>query len=162
MVCRGVFFALTADDERKLLAASSDDELVEVISEDIEERWDAEWLAEADKAWDAMHRCLGDGTLNPGDSVLSKCVLGGRQLYKGEDYFVSFLAALEVKDVAAALEGVEQAWFFARYESLSEGDYDGPHGAEDRDYTWESFVATRELFRKAAQGGRAMAFTVDQ
>ncbi len=162
MACRGVFFALSAPDEKKVLDAPSDDALIEVIKEDIEERWDAEWLAEVDKAWDAMHRCLGDGTLRSSPHPLSRCVLGGRQLHEGSDYIVSYLSAAEVKTVAAALAGIEKEWFARRYDMLEDTDYEGPFGSDDHEYTWEYFTRTRELFVKASRDGRAMLFTVDQ
>jgi hypothetical protein len=34
--------------------------------EAIEEAWDLDHLAESDKAWDAIHRCLTDGQLDAG------------------------------------------------------------------------------------------------
>ena len=33
------------------------------VIEEIEDRWDRDWLVETDKAWDAIHRCLTGGTL---------------------------------------------------------------------------------------------------
>ncbi|GMR23537.1 MAG: hypothetical protein BMS9Abin37_1977 [Acidobacteriota bacterium] len=57
----GVFFAITAEQAEALLAAADDKQLMEVV-EDIEELWDKENLAECDKAWDAMHRCLTDAS----------------------------------------------------------------------------------------------------
>jgi hypothetical protein len=53
MACRGVFFALTKEEEAKLLAAPSSDAVVEIITEEIEERRDRNWLVEVDKSWDA-------------------------------------------------------------------------------------------------------------
>jgi len=50
MACRGVFFALTAKDVKRLLAAESDDDVLEIVEEEIEERWDEDWLQETDKA----------------------------------------------------------------------------------------------------------------
>ena len=70
MACRGVFFALTEAQQTTLDSASDDDEVMGAI-EDIEEAWDKENLAECDKAWDAMHRCLADGTLDPRRRYLS-------------------------------------------------------------------------------------------
>ena len=89
MACRGVYFALTTEESQRLLAASSD-QVVDIIKEEIEQRWDKEWLEEADKSWDAIHRCLTDGSLRcRGKVVLEKFVLGGKQLYDGNDYIVS-------------------------------------------------------------------------
>jgi Domain of unknown function (DUF1877) len=62
MANRGVHFALTDDQAQAVLAAKNDDELMSVI-EMIEEEWNDKYLAECDKAWDAIHRCLTDGNL---------------------------------------------------------------------------------------------------
>ena len=161
MACRGVYFALSPEDEVKLLDCKSDDDLIELIQEDIEERWDTDWLAEVDKAWDAIHRCLGDGSLDVTDDPLSKFVLGGRQLTGEDNYTVSYLAAAEVREVAAASAAISESWMHGRYDKLVSTDYDGPHGEDDRQYTWENFVDARRLFEKAAAAGRSMIFTVD-
>lgn len=147
------------------LVATLDDERSEVPDASIlvrEECWDSEWLAEVDKSWDAMHRCLGDGSLESGPTPLAKCVLGDRQLHGAGDYIVSYLPAGEVKTVAVALAGIEKEWLARRYETLEDTDYEGPIGADDFEYTWEYFSAARELFEKASREGRTMIFTVDQ
>jgi Domain of unknown function (DUF1877) len=73
MAGRGVHFALTAEEEARLVDEpdGDDDHLIDVLGE-IEERWDRDWLVETDKAWDAIHRCLTDGTLNYGHDPLEK------------------------------------------------------------------------------------------
>jgi hypothetical protein len=64
MACRGVHFAITKIDGDRLLTASDDHAVLHIIQDDIEERWDEDWLYQSDKAWDANHRCLSDGTLD--------------------------------------------------------------------------------------------------
>ncbi|MDJ0976056.1 MAG: YfbM family protein [Planctomycetota bacterium] len=162
MGTRGVFFALDAADTARLLAASSDDDVRFLIQEEIEERWDTDWLDETDSAWDAMHRCLGDGTLGPGSPPLGQCVLGGRHLHEGRDYIVSYLSPAEVQEVAAALEGIDEAWMRAQFARLASTDYEGEMDEADFEYTWSYFGGARELYRKAAQAGRSMVFTVSQ
>src|SRR5688500_15473935 len=107
----GVYFALKSKEAARLLGAAGDEEAVATDLEEIEERWDEAWLQEVEKAWDAIHRCLTDGglsfeTLSP----LHQCVLGGRQLYPGEDCIVSFLTVEEVKNVADAVHPIDEAW----------------------------------------------------
>ena len=139
------------------------DRIREIIQEDIEARWDEEWLQAVDKAWDAIHRCLTDGTLRcKGKSVLEKCVLGGQQLHAGEDYIVSFLATDEVHAVCEACQGLTKDWFLQRYSDLESSDYDGPVGQTDFEYTWEYFEELRQFLRKSAEAGKAVVFTVDQ
>src|SRR4051812_34991553 len=43
MACRGVHFALTPDEMGRLIAAGDDEALMAVIDE-IEDRWDRDWL----------------------------------------------------------------------------------------------------------------------
>jgi hypothetical protein len=65
----GVHFAITSEQERSLLAADDegDRDAVAELLEEIEEFWDDDALkVDTDKAWDAIHRCLTDGTLDFG------------------------------------------------------------------------------------------------
>ncbi len=169
MGCRGVYFALSDADSQLLLATHSDEEAVSVI-EDIEERCDENWLVETDKAWDAIHRCLTDGTLKTkGTTVRAKCVIGGRQLYREDDYIISYVTPSEVKAVAHALEPINKPWFRNKYYGLQKrvlwftfSQYDGPIDEEDFEYSWEYFEAIRTFYQKVAVENRAIVFTVDQ
>ena len=163
MACRGVHFALTDEEGRRLLAAQENDQILAIIDE-LEDRWDEAWLAPSEKAWDAMHRCLSNGTLyyDEGEYPLNRTVLGGKHLYDGDDYVVAYVAPNEAKDVAAALAPISEADFRTRYDLIDEDDYDGARGDDDFKYTWENFLGVRELYRKAAAEGRAVVFTVDQ
>src|SRR5688572_24543107 len=124
MTARGVHFALDTSDARRVLDAAGDDEALAEIFEDIEERDDEDWLVETDKAWDAIHRCLTDGTLT-GETprALALCIAGGRQLYEGEDYFAAYVSPEEVAQVDAALRDIDEAWMRSRYDTLADTDY---------------------------------------
>lgn len=170
MACRGVFFALTPKEESALLSAPDSDAVVELLTEEIEERWDEPWLQEMDKSWDAIHRCLGDGSLrNSQPSLTAKAILGGRQLSSRSDWVVSFLDAAEVRQVAAALTPLDEPEFRRRYFGLKKKflwfdltAYEGEIGEQDFEYSWAYFEDMRRLFAKAAAAGRPMVFTVDQ
>src|SRR5262245_2036429 len=116
------------------------------IVEEIEEAWNEDFLAESDKAWDAMHRCLTDGSLmyETGEYPLNHVICGGRQLYDGDDCTVSLVTPEQVKDVAAALASVTKPWLRDRYFSLlNPEEYDGEVGEEDFEYTWDWFENVR-------------------
>lgn len=163
MSCRGVFFALSQAQDAKLIEARGDQELLNIVQEDIERAWDTDWLVETDKAWDAIHRCLSDGTLScPGQSVLEQCVLGGRQLYTGDDYIVSYLTSSEVEEVARALQPLDESWLRNRYRSIDPSDYGMDLSQDDENYTWEYFLETKEFFKKASGSGRSIIFSVGQ
>jgi hypothetical protein len=163
MSCLGVHFAIGAQEAQRLLAAA-DNEAVRAVVEEMEEKGDKSWAAPSDRAWDAMHRCLSNGTLfyDEGEYPLNRAVLGGNHLYDGDDYIVSYVAPNEVKDVAAALAPLTEEAFRARYDAIDPDEYDGPHGEEDFKYTWENFRDVRNLYQKAAAEGRSVVFTVDQ
>jgi len=163
MSCLGVHFAPTDDEARRLLAAE-DNAAVRAAVQAMEERWDEPWLVQSDKAWDAMHRSLSNGTLyyDEGEYPLNRAVLGGKHLYDGDDYVVSYVAPNEVKDVAAALAPLTEAAFRARYDAIDPDEYDGELDDENFKSTWGAFLSVRELYKKAAADGRAVVFTVDQ
>ncbi len=163
MGCRGVFFAITAEQAEALEAAGDDDEVLARVDE-FESAWDTDNLAECDKAWDALHRLLTDGSLEfgGGSEPLRHCVLGPTQLHEGDDYIVSLVPTEKVKEVAAALMDIDRPWFNEQYRSVVPRDYAPEYGDEDRDYTWTWFETVRDLYQKAAQRERAIVFTVDQ
>jgi hypothetical protein len=163
MSARGVHFAVTPAQARALVAAKSDRELMTLI-EQIEEAWERPFVVESDKAWDAIHRCLTDGSLLyvSGEYPLNLCICGGRQLHRGRGYTVSFVSARQVKDVADALNKVTKAWMRRRYFLIDPEEYDEAEvGEEDFSYTWENFLEVRRFYRRAAEAGRAVIFTVD-
>ena len=78
--------------------------------EEIEDRWDEDWLVETDKAWDAIHRCLTGGTLEYGPTPLHKCILGEASRHEGDGSIVNLLGTEEVKETVAAIGFIDEAW----------------------------------------------------
>ena len=171
MPCRGVYFALTPAQEQRLLACRCDDDLINLIYEEIEVEWDEEHLCQTDKAWDGIHRVLGDGTLSPkGKISLERVVLGGKSLHKGDDYIISYLTAAQVAELAPQLLAVTEPWFRERYFALAKktffsigrSDYADFVSEEDFEYCWAYFESIRDFFQTAAQENRPIVFTVSQ
>jgi len=170
MACRGVHFALTEEESKQLLKEAETGKAIDFIQEVVEARWETDWPQETDKSWDAIHRCLTDGTLKcAGKSALEKCVLGGRQLHRCNYCIVSFLTSDETDEVATALAGVVKEWFEMRYWALKKkmlwfavSDYAGSISEEDLEYSWSYFQELKAFFQKAAAAKRAVVFTVDR
>ncbi|GGN36389.1 hypothetical protein FHR83_006364 [Actinoplanes campanulatus] len=152
----GVHFAITADQEKALLDADGDDDAVGELLGDIEENWDDDQLkVDTDKAWDEIHRCLTDGSLDPdaGDYPLSHAILGGHGMH--DDYYVVYVDAAQVRDVAAALRDIDRAGLRQRFDTLlpaSERDY-------DFELLWTDFADVVNFYQRAAAAGRAVLFT---
>jgi Domain of unknown function (DUF1877) len=163
MGCRGMLFAIDHEELRALRQAASDDEVQAVVAA-IEKRWDERFVGQTDKAWDAIHRCLTDGTLawGNGSFPLNRCILGGEQLHQGEEYIVTLTQAREVPAVAAALQQVTQAEMRQAYDRFDPADYGPEWSQEDFEYTWDWFEEVRDLWSRATAAGRAVIFTVDQ
>ena len=164
MTARGVFFALEDSQLVRLIEAGSDSARLEVVTEDIEERWDRQWLLEVDKAWDAIHRSLTDGTLSrtSGEEPLRWTILGGRQLYKGDSYIMNLNMPSQVSQLAAALQAVSRDRFLRGYGRIVNEDYGGSISDDDLEHTWRWFAQLPGFFGRAAGAGRAVLFTVDQ
>ncbi|MEO0461330.1 MAG: YfbM family protein [Myxococcota bacterium] len=165
MAYRGVHFALSDDDVSRLLAIASSEELEEFITEEIEETYfeeSREWVYETDHAWDAIHRCLGDGTLlyGTGPFPLSYAVLGGAALDAGEDYTACLTTPEQVAEVAEALRRTDASWFRSRFDSLSRTNTEFS-AKGDFDYVWSNLDGLREFLARAAKAKRHVLFTVD-
>src|SRR3712207_2901978 len=89
MACRGVHFALTAEQADQLIdKAGMDDKVLLAIVEELEESpdgegWNEEWVQNTDKSWEAIRRCVTGGKLEWGDTPFHKCVLDSDNLYEG-------------------------------------------------------------------------------
>ena len=164
MACRGVHFALSDDELASLLNSPTDGERKRIVQEEIEERWDEAHSLEMDKAWDAIHRCLTDGTLRPGDPYypLNLCILGGKQLYAADDYIISLVMPSEVGRVAHALARTTKSDLREHYFNIRPEAYGLPITEEDFEYTWAYFEDLEPFFAMASAEGRAVIFTVDQ
>lgn len=164
MACRGVHFAITDDDLSALRSADSDDTVMEVI-QIIEERWEKDegFICESDKAWDAIHRCFSDGSLafEGGSEPLRLCVLGGEQLYEGDDYIVTLVTRDRLRPLVEALASVTPKFIAEKYWDLP-GDYQQPKSDEDCQYTWDWFSDLPAFFDRAEKAGRHVIFSVDQ
>ncbi|WP_038164121.1 DUF1877 family protein [Verrucomicrobium sp. BvORR106] len=165
MACRGVHFAITDIDLDALRGAGSDEALIEIVQEDIESRWEKEagFVCETDKAWDAIHRCLTDGnlTFDNGAEPLRLCILGGEQLYSGDDYIVSLVTHEKLRALVDALAQVTPEFMALRYSQLPD-DYDMEKSLEDCQYTWGWFSELPTFFDRAEKACRHVIFTVDQ
>jgi hypothetical protein len=141
------------------LVAAGDDRMGELL-EEIEESWgDGRLKADTDKAWDAVHRCLTDGTLNldGGEYPLSHAVLGGRHLH--DEYYVVYVSSAQARDVAGALNRVHRTWLRGRFDAIDDPDFRDNSDDGNFEYTWDNFVEVQWFYGRATAAGRAVIFT---
>lgn len=164
MGSRGVLFAIDDAVARRLRKAAGDDDAVMEIIEEVEEDWDEPNLVETDKAWDAIHRALTDGTLGwgNGEYPLNHTILGGIDLIEGSDYIAVLKSPDQVSDVADAVGAIDDTAMAERYATIVPPDYSPEYGDEDRADTVDWFGRVRALFRTASDSGSWVLFTADQ
>ena len=174
----GVHFAITDEQRKALENAASDEDRIDYIKEVIEEEWDEEYTVESDKAWDTIHRSLGEmppgiewlypvrEELGPfalpdnyGEYPLKICILGGKKLVEEDgNYFIRLIEPHEISDLVPALNEIDIVELSKRYFKHCK-DVWPEFGQEDFEYTWEYFVAVREFFQKMEGNGRSVIFT---
>lgn len=167
MGCRGVHFALSESEAVHLRSLPSDRDRLDYLLDEIEESYFAdreEYLAESDKAWDAMHRALADGglTWDGGEYPLNHVVLAGELLSTEPDYIMSLKSPKQVRDIAAALPIITESEFRHRHFAIDQDAYGFPVDEQDFGYTWEWFQNVRRLYGVAAAEGRYVLFTASQ
>ena len=116
-------------------------------------------------AWDALHRCLGDGGLEIVEDgpPAAHAVFGSVALLDEDaptDVFAALLPAEDVPAAAEELWRLDAAALRERYEALDPGEY-GELSSDDFAETLEAFAALRKFLTAAAEAGRAIVFTVD-
>jgi hypothetical protein len=165
--CLGLHFGLTDREVTELLSLKGDAERLEYVQEDLEENFWAdhpEFVAETDKAWDAIHRSLTDGrcAYDNGTYPLNHVVLGGEVLYGRDDYIMVLKTACQVADVAAEIHAISEDQFRKRFLAIDEDDYGFPVNEGDLAYTWQWFCELRDFWMRCAENGRYVLFTASQ
>jgi hypothetical protein len=155
---RGVLFALTKEEFATLRGAKGDPKRRAVI-EDIEERWDKEWLYQTDKAWYAIHHCLASSDFSDSD-ILKTCLLEGDQLHRGTSWVINHTPTDLMSRLAAVLRDTNEGWLAERF--YTSGTFPS-WSTSDRDfaYTLGWFVGLPSFVAKAATNSRHLVFTVD-
>jgi hypothetical protein len=167
MGCLGVHFGLSQAEVEKLQSFTDDAARLEYLQEELEENYFSDHpdlVAQSDKAWDAIHRVLSDGTMNSsgGHYPLNHVILGGESLYDDDDYIMSLKTPKVVSDVAAALPSITEEVFRAKYFAIDPEDYGLPVTEQDFEYSWQWFQEVRTMWLRAASAGRHILFTADQ
>ncbi len=168
MAGRGVHFAINAKTAQKLIKLPRD-ERADFIMDEIEDYFfeqESSYLAQTDKAWDAIHRVLTDGQLlwENGEYPLNHAILAGELLIGGEandDYLISLKTPAQVADISAALEDFSEEDFKQGYANIQIDDYEYNLGFEDLNYSYKWFLDLKKFYSLAARSGRYVIFTAD-
>lgn len=161
----GVLFSLSQKEVDKLRAQPDDAARIQFIAE-LDEYYyekDPERMAAIDESWEAMHRALTDGkiALDNGRFPMSHIVVGGEQLYTGDEYIISLKTPEQVKEIAASVKNFNYGGFRQRYLAIPPEEYPA-YSENDSFYTWDFFQEMKPFWAQAAKEGRYVLFTVDR
>jgi hypothetical protein len=162
----GYYFILTRDDAQRLFAANGDDAILQMVDEFARSkiRRDDKLFHHCGDAWNPIHRCLTEGTLDreAGEFPLNHCVLGGRRLSKGSAFEAVLIRPDIVPHVAEALHRVKRVEFREAYWRLSPDEYGRQPTEKEFDFVWTSLLQIRQLFEDAAENREAVLFAVQR
>ncbi len=159
----GVFFALSADDERGLLALPEARQRAAFIANGVEERWETDWLHAAEEMWFAAHFCLYGSSTFPveGSPAEGRSVFGGVTLGVPNVYTIDYKDQGLVRQIASALGRMRDDAVWARASLVERKDFTGPRDHGLQVAVVDEIHAMRDFYRRASDASRAVIFTVD-
>jgi hypothetical protein len=163
VVGRGYHIALGREHAKRLFGLKEDQAILQFLEElkadrDIKK---SGRLLDTGTAWDAIHRCLTEGELDPaaGDFPLNHAVLGGKQLHQGTDYAAVLVRPDMTRFIADALAEVEEDEFRKKFLALNPASYKLPLGEKEFTSTWLALQNLKVFFEAATENLEAVVFT---
>jgi len=166
MTGQGHHILVRREDAKRMFAQSDDVGVRKIVNELLHSKSyrDDGFLLECGELWDPIHRCLNSGTLDPseGEFPLDHCILGGRQLYQGEDFEAILVRPDIVAQVAEAIHALKVSEVRDRYFALDPVAFGRQPTEDEFERMWNKLFQIRELFEFAADERCAILFTVER
>ena len=166
MIRTGWYLILNREEAKQLFAAREDTAVRDVVENLLKRRTAQkdDTTLDCGGLWDPIHRSLTDGTLDPegGRFPINHCVLGGKQLFKGDAFEVVVVRPDIVPHVAEAIHGLKRVEVQENYRSISADDYGKQPTDEEFDLVWNMLSQVRILFEDAADNRDAILFAVSR
>lgn len=121
-------------------------------------------ILDVDHSWDAIHRCLGDGSLKeePAEYPLQAVVLGGTPLGDDKGLIMRLNVPPIVQKLAPEVVSIGEAAFRSCYFSIPADSYLIVPNEADFQYTWDYFQQVQLFYGRAAENGEAVLFIAYQ
>jgi hypothetical protein len=162
----GAHIILTRDDAKRVFGGQDDAEVRKIVRElrNSPKHRASKLVLETGTAWDGIHRCLTDGTLDAtaGDFPVNHAILGGKRLHRGPEFEAIMVRPDIVPHVAEALHCQKRHEMHDKFMQLDPTSFG--HAPTDREFdkTWNLLQQIRQLFEDAANERCAVLFTVDR
>lgn len=163
MVGRGFHIALSREHAKQLFAIKDDLSLLQFLEElkGMPDLKKSGRILDLGTAWDAIHRCLTEGELDPagGDFPLNHAVLGGKQLHKGADSTAVLVRPDMTRFIADALEELTEDDFRKKFFALNPQSYQQPIDEKHFMKTWIALLTLKDFYLATAENMEAVVFT---
>jgi hypothetical protein len=163
---QGAHIVLTREDAKTVFSAADDEAVRKTVTalRNSKKHRDAKLVLETGTSWDAIHRCLTEGTLDPeaGEFPLNHTILGGKRIHKAGDFEAIMVRPDIVPYIAEQLHHVKRDVIHSAYQKIDPADYGQPLTITDFDKIWNSLQQIRQLYEDAATERCAVLFTVDR
>lgn len=118
------------------------------------------YILELAKAWDAIHRLLTEGTLEPtgGDFPLNAVILGGKPIHQGTDYAAAVVRPDLTPFIAEALAEITEEELQKKFVDLPQHGYDQGVADKDFDEVWRVTRLLQEFYDFCAAERLAVLF----
>jgi len=163
VVGRGFHIALSREHAKQLFAIKDDLSLLQFLEElkGMPDLKKSGRILDLGTAWDAIHRCLTEGELDPagGDFPLNHAVLGGKQLHKGADSTAVLVRPDMTRFIADALEELTEDDFRKKFFALNPQSYQQPIDEKHFMKTWIALLTLKDFYLATAENMEAVVFT---
>lgn len=163
MFAQGAYLILKREDSKRLQTVDQDEAVRAAVGELKRSKTyrDVGLMLDCGDCWNAIHRCLSDGTLDPdvGDFPLNHLVLGGKRLFKGGDFYAVLVRPDIVPFVAESARDVKRNGLRDLYFKLDPQAYGRELTEKEFDRVWAVFRQIQQLFDDAAADRAAVLFT---
>ena len=162
MFVQGTYLILQREDSKRLQTLDQDEAVRAAVCELKRSKTyrDAGLVLECGDCWNAIHRCLSDGTLDPdvGEFPLNNLVLGGKRLFKGSGFYAVLVRPDIVPFVAESARDVKRSELRELYFNWTASVRSGTERKEF-DRVWSLFRQIQQLFDDASADRAAVLFT---
>jgi hypothetical protein len=163
VVGRGYHIALGREHAKRLFSLKEDQAVLGFLEElkASPEMKKSGRLLDSGVAWDALHRCLTEGELDPaaGEFPLNHAILGGKQLHQGTDYAAVLIRPDMTRFIADALTEIDETEFRQKFFGLNRDSYKHPIGEKQFTQLWIALQDLQVFFEAAADNMEAVVFT---
>ena len=163
VVGRGFHIALSREHAKRLFAIKDDASILKFLEElkATPEMKKSGRILDSGTAWDAIHRCLTDGELDPagGEFPLNHAVLGGKELHRGPDSTAVLIRPDMTRFIADALEELTEDDLRKKFMALNPQSYREPIDEKHFMQIWIVMQDLKVFFQAAAENLEAVVFT---